>query len=355
VNPLPGGWAALDSWTVLGLAGIVVALLMIIPLAAAFYLHWRNGHRAALWASREKRWSPALMGYLFEEEPEDSIRSLVGPDEEVPFVEHVLKLSRNLRGEERERLDRLATSYLRPMVERCDHRDPEQRAKAVSILGELGMPQYRGELMVALEDRVPYVAFTAAKALLNNEPGQSVAAILGNLHRFEESSPFYLAGLLASAGIDTAPTLRDYLSTEQNGEELRAIAARALRIIRDPEAAELAAGILEGKPGLELSMACLEILAGVGRPEQAAAIRALFPLENAELLAKALAALGQIGGSEEDRVLIAGSLRHRSAWVALAAARALRDMGERDTLEEYWKGGERHHDLAGEILEEAAS
>ena len=354
VNPFPGGWSLVSSANVLVVVGSFVMALILLALTAAFFFHWRNTRRAALWNVREAIWNPAIMAYLFKELGAESVIGLVDPGEEVAFVEHILKLSQHLKGWERRHLDKLASGYLKPIVEYAEHRDPEQRAKAVQILGELGMPAYRGELMVALEDPVPFVAFTAAKALLYNEPGESVAAILGNLHRFEESSPFYMAGLLASAGAATVPHLRAFLVEKRNSGELRAIAARALLLIRDPGAAALAAEQLARGVDRELALSCLDILRAVGEPSQAGAIRALFPIEDDDLLAKALAALGQIGNAD-DRQLIAAQMAHSSAWVALAAARSLRDLGDNDLLEEYSKGESVHHELAWEILEEAVS
>ncbi len=314
-------------------------------------LRIRNTREEAKWAEVEAKWEPVILEVLIGSQPASDLTSRVAPDEELYFVNYLLRYTRLLRGEERERLQELALPYLEPIAEHTNLRDTERRARAVQTLGELGLPTHAGAVVKALDDPSPLVAMIAARSLAKTQYAEHSDAVIARLHRFTNWSPYFLSSMLAGIGPDAAPALRRALRDESHPPQLRAVATTALAFLNDVPAADLAAEALKAETDQEFVAAVLRLLLRVGRPEHLPIIRRLATSPNFFVRSCAVSALGSLGTSEDMQILH-DAYRDESPWVALHAARALRDAGQFAVLRELGAAKDERAPLALQVLAE---
>lgn len=276
---------------------------------------------------------------------------LVRRGEELYFVDFLYKRARGREAEERAVMGRLAAPYLGPIVRRTRGGDAERRARAVQTLALLGLPEHKERVAAALDDPSPLVAMIAARCLATEEYPEVAPAIMQRLHRFDDWSPKYLSSMLFSMGEKGLPTLRDTLADPRAQSQTRAVAADALRKLRDAEAADIAGRVVETTSDPDVLAACLRLLREVGGPEHLPAIRSLTTAPDFGVRAQAVSALGRLA-KQEDIARLRRALDDESSWVVMHASRALRDHGEGALLRDLAVGRHRHTDILLQVLTE---
>ena len=101
----------------------------------------------------------------------------------------------------------------------------------------------------------------------------------------------------------------------------------------------------------EILAASLRLLGSVGQPEHLPAVRQMITSSDFVVRAAAVSALGNVGGSE-DMTLLHTACEDDSRWVAIHAARALRDAGHVDSLQQLAASGRARATLAMQVLSE---
>ena len=101
----------------------------------------------------------------------------------------------------------------------------------------------------------------------------------------------------------------------------------------------------------ELLTACLRLLGRVGRAEHRATVRQLIESPDFVVRAAAASALGTIG-TPDDMTRLQALCEDESRWVAIHAARALRDAGQLDALQQLASTGRNRATLALQVLSE---
>jgi hypothetical protein len=332
----------------IGALFLVTALLGVITLL----LRLKNVRTAAKWERLEARWEPRILQVLAGEVPPRAMWELVGRDEELYFVDLVLRYARRVRGADRAVLRELAAPYLPAVVRRARGADAERRARAVQTLGELGLPTFADVVVAAMDDRSPLVAMIAARALAKKETPQYADAVLVRLHRFTSWRPSFLASMLSSMGPEVAPALRRALANRGADPGVRAIAATALRHLHDLEAAAVAARGLETEQQRDLLASCLRLLGTVGGPAHLPLIRRLLESPDFVVRATAAAALGSLGEASDMARLRQLAVDDDSHWVAINAARALREAGDVEVLRKLAGSSHRRASVAVQVLAE---
>lgn len=331
----------IETLRILSRESQVFALLVVVGLALgglalalavyAVILRLANDRKARRRRELEGRWEEPLLAAMTDPEALPGLWDRVEERHRLHFVDYVLRFARRVRGDERTLLEAAAAPYLDLLVPRLSHRQTAIRVRAVQTLGHLGLPRFTGAVLGALDDPATLVAMVAARALARPEYVEHADALVGRLERFRRWSPGYLASLLAGIGPGAAELLRSTLADAGRAPWVRAVAAEALRQLADPAAADVAARVVEREGERELVAAALRLLARVGRPDHAAAVRGLTGSTDFVLRSGALTALGELGG-EEDVPLLLEAVGDPSPWVAIHAARALRAGGRLDAL-----------------------
>ena len=345
----------------LGLGGrvlllLVIGILLLAATAVGFAisvinLRLRNERKAARWARLEAKWDEAILGVLAEDRAPEDFWSLVATDEELYCVDYVLSFSRRVSGAERSILRMLAVPYLPRIEARLRDRDPQRRARAVQTLGELGLPDYAHSVVGALDDPSPVVAMVAARALARKEHPEHLPPVVARLHRFTTWSRNFLASMLAGVGPEAAATLREVLADQSRSTDVRALAATALAYLHDLSAADIAADALAMTDDRELRASCLRLLRRVGRAEHRDPVLRLIESPDFVVRAAVASALGTIG-SPDDMPRLQALCEDESRWVAIHAARALRDAGQLEALQQLASTGRNRATLALQVLSE---
>lgn len=330
-----GGGLSERTLETLVVASLALCGLALVLGGLAVALRLSRTRRERTVARLEADWEPAVLDSLYgDSEPTDG--DAIGRRDQLPYVQHLVRLALRLRGAERERLGALAAPMLPRVAAQARSGDEATRARAVHTLAVLGMPRYAPAIARALDDRSPLVSMVAARALARPEHAAHSRAIMAHLERFEGWSSHYLASLLAGIGPAAATPLRAALANPARPAWVRVAAGDALATINDPEAAAVAATVIEQSreetaARADLVCACLRLLARVGRAEHAPVVRALLADPDSAVRVHAVSALAELGeGDDADRLCAA--LHDTSEWVALRAAEGLRRLRRPDLL-----------------------
>ena len=333
---------------------VVIAVLFVGTLVLSVYaVVMRSVHLVREKKSTEmtERWRDPVLGAVADPSLVPTVQALVEEDDAIHFLSFVIEYARRVRGEERDILCALAQPFLPRMAERAHARSTEMRAWAVQMLGTLGLPEYAGEVVSALDDPSPLVAMVAARALAREETPQYAGEVLARLDRFDTWNPLFLASMLAAMGPEVSGALRDGLAAEDATPGKRSVMAEALRLQGDFLAGDVAAAVVSRTPDRDLLASGLKLLAAVGRPEHASVVRRHTDSGDAVIRAQALKALGALGG-EEDVPTLVDAMDDPSPWPALYAARGALNAGGREALARLITQGHPSAHLAEQVLAE---
>lgn len=343
-----------DSVTQSALVALVVAiaLLFVVTLAFSAYailLRIRNEVRGKRWERLTAMWQQPVLEALADPSKAEAVHKRVEERFRRHFVQFVLEYIRRVRGEERTVLRELALPYLDLIAERADHRRAEVRTRAIQTLGTLGLPAYADLVVKALDDPSPLVSMVAARYVARQDFPEFAEPVLEHLGRFEGWNRRFLASMLATMGPDIAHKLRDGLADDSRPDWVRSVLADALLMQLDPLAADVAARVVVTSEDRELLASVLRLLAAVGRPGHAAVIRARCASPDFVIRAQALNALGVLS-DDEDLPLLREAMNDPSPWVALHAARGVREAGGEAYLAELARSEGPKAALAGQVL-----
>ncbi len=337
------------------LASGLVLLASSVSAGGAIALRMRTISRDRLRKQRADQWQGAFHRFLYDGTGEDELRSTVGRRSQTDFLDFLLLYVRRLEGEEREETCRLAEPYLTPVLAELDHRSEGRRMLAVQTLGELGLPRYGDHVIAALDDPSPLVAMVAASTLARAETSGYAAEILARLDRFALWRKDFLAAMLVSMGPGATEALRRSLDDDEAPTRVRTVAADALSGLSDPLSADVAARVAGSDVGVELRAATLRLLASVGRAEHLPIVRKNLSFPDLPVRLAAIRALGRFGVEEDLAPLEEAARNDPSPWVAIAAARALRE-GSGDAVLEALAGSQHPRAALGlQVISEQRS
>jgi HEAT repeat protein len=344
--PLDDRIFALLALTILGLflTAILFSLLTVL-------LRANNTRKNRLRAGQEAKWDPVILEVLAGAQEPQSLTRFVNPGEELPFLDYLLHYFRRIRGEETTILKDLATPFLPLLAETMSQRGVERRARSVQTLGVLGMPEYVLVVRDTLDDPSPLVSIIAAQSLSEHGRLEFFPSILQQLHRYSDWHPAFLAGLLSDAGADAAPLLRTALGEGSRPGWERGIIAQALRNIRDLDSADVAAKVLDETDDPDLLVPCLRLVAELGEGRHRDALIPHLESLHFPVRSYALRALRTLRVSE-DLPLFLRALEDESPWVAMEAARGMRDLGATAHLQALALSDEPRSALALQVMAE---
>ncbi len=313
----------------ISLLGVIVGLLAVNLAFAVIVvlLRVRSNVRAKRYERIEARWEPVVVGVVSGRG--DPV-PVVPEDEMGHVIEIAARFARRLKGDDLDSVRRFIAPYVGALNEDLHSSSPEVRGAAVETISVLAPDTYTDAIITALDDPSPRVSLVAARALLHPGHRDHTPTVLDRLHRYSEWSSSLMSSMLAQVGTGALIHLRAYLADPTRGTHERAVVAGALRLLRDPVAADIAASAL-GDDDPELVVACLRLINAVGSREQAGAVRPLVDHPVFYVRAEAVTTLSVIGDAS-DVEAITRNIYHESPWVATRAARALLVLGQRRLL-----------------------
>lgn len=326
------------------MAGLVVAILVIVVVLTAMMVHLRlrNDQKADAWRQREQRWNAHLNEVLDRKQPPEALWQLVDDDEKLFFVDFLYREAcrmpvRRLDNPRYRRLMELAEPYLQTVTERVNNTelDVELRARSVATLGKLAPYTSLTLIEGMLADPSDRVAFAALRALVDSEDPEASRLLAQAFSRFEGFNPEFVAALLARSNPRIAtPVLMRQLMQPDAGLWSRVVAVCTLE--HWPAAPDYYLPLKQlaqdvNQPAT-LRALVLRVLAAWKAEQEVRELIYEFASGEEEILrAHAMYAIGRLRLDTEKELLELG-LYDTARWVAIEAASAWEriDSGRRE-------------------------
>jgi hypothetical protein len=322
--------------------------------------HVINGHRIE---KIEAVWTPRLLSLVVSGESDgndglifhrlDAEVSALSVTTQRALLELIVRYAFVVTGSARRRLCRLAQPALPAARVLLGKRDPAFRALGVHIIGQLGLDSHEQAVIDALSDQSPIVGKTAARALARAGRVDYVEPILSTAARFRHWATSEVVSVLQEIGPAALPLLRSAFADKGRPTAVRVICAETLRWLNDLEAAGPAVDVVRSERDRELLSASLRLLRRVGSTEHAPFIRSLCTSHDTVVRLNAIAAISAVSdgtGGDVDRITMA--LADPSNWVAIRAARGLRELDECGPLLKVIAVGHPRANLARDVWPE---
>lgn len=317
-------------------AWIATAMVVLALVLAVFAFIERGLIRKQLHKTNRLKgtWGDPVWRYLFGKAPSSVVWSLVADEDVLEFVAYLFPLVRRVDGEDRDRLAGLVQPFLGPVRRELRRRSPGRRAMAAEALGYFGEPEDLSRLLAALDDRSPLVAMVSARALTEWSGGwEHARTILDSLERFANWDATFLATLVSELGPRAVPEFRRRFTSPSAPPRIRQVAAIALKILHDPGSADAAVEVLETTTDLDLRAASLRMLGQVGSDRHVGSVAPYLESRQFALRIAAVDAFSRLSSRQDLKRLGQLVREDPSQWVAIHAARGLRDAGELRLLE----------------------
>jgi hypothetical protein len=346
--PLPLPYGDRVFW-LLSLSIVIVALCAVGMITTALMLRRRNNRTARQWAAREAVWDPVILDVLEGARPLEDLSRLVRQHDRRYFVTYLLRYVRMVRGGGHDIVQQLARPHLTLVAAELRHRQPERRALAVQILGELGPHEYRDRIAGALDDSAPLVTVIAAGAIARDYSPRDVRHLLERVGQLELWTVRFLVSMMQRMGPESAWAFREVLADPTRSNRVRTIAGHVLALFNDLPSGDLAAEVLETSHDADLQVAALRVLEHVGAAEHLPVVRRLARDPEPAVRGHAVRVLAEVGG-EAELVTIRAALEDESHWVAIHAVAALKRLGHADLLRSLVEKGHRWSTAVHEVF-----
>lgn len=314
----------------MGALAVVALVMLAVNVAMAIMvvmLRMRNARKSARLGAIERRWEPAVVGFMLEGDTEP----ISPPSSEAPHVLKIIsRFARRVRGVEHDRLASLASPLLPIAVAQLKDRQEGERADAVETLSMFAFDDHVGQILASLDDRSDHASIVSARALCGPGRSEFVPLVLKRLGRYRDVSGSLLTSIFVTVGPKALPELRRFAWDRSTNSRERVIVADALRELRDVESAALAEDLVRCGDA-EVVAAGLRLLRSVGSNEDAEAVRSTVDREPFFVRAEAMRALGAVG-DESDQYRLLRGLHDSSPWVVIRSAHAMATLGWDDLL-----------------------
>jgi HEAT repeat protein len=317
-----GDFYAALVWLVLGLVALAV-----VALAGLLARHVWVAARLRSRAQRSRALLPLVCRAVDAPEGLAPLLAQLRRGDREVLLSLLLPLALDLRGEERERVARIAEAagLARAEQRRLQRGRAIARAQAAKNLGLLGARAALPELLERLRGDADPRVRTACAAAVAAVGGP--AAVQGLVERLDDPAPRVVRraqeALLDEAPGAVAEIVRH--ARETRNPTARCAAVELLGALRDPAASE---ALLEwmGDPDPELRTKATKAAAAIADPRSAAAFRALLRDGAWTVRCQAATGLGATGGVQAIAPLVA-ALTDPAWWVRFNAASALAELG----------------------------
>lgn len=337
--PFTQGSDSVLTWLVVVI--LVLLCLAFVAATAVFVLrlshHLRHKRQRELESVWESRIIDLIVCCEVDELPGPTTAKLtkyrgdiaaMSPSRQRSLLELIVHHAFVVTGEALHRLCALAEPAIGAARDLVRRRDPAMRALGVHILGTLALTEHEEAVVGYLDDRAPIVAKTAARTLARSGQARFVRPILATAARLEHWALSEIVSVLQDIGPSARDDLRAVYSNPHEPTQGRVICAETLRWLNDLAAADAAANILLTESDRDLLASSLRLLRRVGSGEHAPAIRMMCTSHDPVVRLNALAALSTTGedSNGEDEARMAIAIGDPVSWVAIRAARGLREM-----------------------------
>ncbi|HJV22856.1 MAG TPA: HEAT repeat domain-containing protein [Holophagaceae bacterium] len=288
----PKGTLELLLWCTAGMGILVVGMA---AFGALFQLRRDRRHRRRI--QLHQAWEPLVASLLFEDQTDlTSLESLVGWEREL-FRLFLIRTKESLAGDEGRRLD-IFYRGLRldeDLHARLQSRSARQRALAALEVDAFQVEERYPDLLLLLNDPVPFVAHAAARTLSRTQRLRFAEPVLQWVISQDTYQQDRLLRLMESFGPLLPAWLESYLADVPENPQAWRLFALMVASTRQAESEPRILALLE-YPHVEVQAAALRALAALGDPHTYEHVRPFAASEAWVLRSQAARAMGVLGG-----------------------------------------------------------
>lgn len=337
------------------LGGAALFILLALLFASiAVVLRFMNDREKARRGRLEDQWRPLLLGVLNGQLEPAELKNHVQPQERLFFLEYLYRFARRVEGPPLATIRGLAHTFLDKAASRVAEAPPDVRARYLTILGLLDFDAYSTLIEEALDSSSRLVSIVAIRILARTGGTGYTSAVIHRLQRFSDWSTNALASQLADLGREEPVVLRKALLDSTLPTRTRVIVANSLRQLNDAPSADIAIQILDNEDERPLLLSALRLLGRVGNEEHLPVVRAHADSSDEAVRIRAYDTLSRVGVPVDADRLREG-LEDSSTWVALHAARGLKQAGYGEVLHEVATSNHPRASVAQQVLAEDES
>jgi hypothetical protein len=278
------------------LAGLVLQLFLLILIGAWLQVQRDRWNRRRI--ACHQHWESEIVRYLYGGTQDISAFLGIDARERLLFIPFLLRVLATLAGSEgaliRELYHRL--SLATGLGDRLGSRRPKLRALAALEVGSFQVEPFFPKLEALLRDPAPYVAHTAAKGIAATQRLEFAAPVFEWVLKQEVIQQERLLWILESFGAGFLPWLAARLEGQSPADRrewmIYALLAASTRQVQEP--AQLIA--LLAVDDLELQASALKALGALGMPEALAAVLPFAEHTEWVLRAQAAKVIGALAG-----------------------------------------------------------
>ena len=347
----PEGTLELLLWCTVGMGILVCGLALF---GALFQLRRDRLHRRRI--QLHQQWEPLVADLLFGSEVDLApLERLVGWEREL-FRLFLMRTKESLGGEEARRLDVFyrGLGLDGDLQARLHARPPRQRALAALEVDAFQVEERYPDLLLLLNDPVPFVAHAAARTLSRTQRLRFAEPVLQWVIAQDTYQQDRLLRLMESFGPLLPGWLEAYLADVPDNPQAWRLFALMVASTRQAESEPRILALLE-YPDPEVQAAALRALAALGDPLAYDHVRPFAEAEAWVLRAQAARAMGILGGPIAIPAL-SDMMADPVFEVRRNAAHALHDLGRPglaalEAIVADFEGDRYARDLAMERLE----
>lgn len=292
---------------------VAVVMLVVILCMRQAMLRRERGHERAAVRWRRILGDAAAGGTL-------GVGARLGRHELSGFVDAWNHVHDGLGGRPVPALQRIARDIdlERQLYRSLDHGGFHKRVMALVALGFLRSASQFDRIAAHLDDHSSIVSLSAARALMQTDPGRAVAMFVPHIVTRNDWSASGVAAILKEAGAAVVSRELCEVALQANAD----VAPRLIRFLADvsPEdAAPVIRKILRTSTDEHLMSTCLQVMS---QADDLSLVRPLLARDRWHVRMHAAAALGRLGQPGDEQLLLP-LLADAQWWVRYRAAQAL--------------------------------
>jgi hypothetical protein len=297
---------------------VIVVLLALITLS----LRLKNTLKAKRFRKLENIWQPLVLDVLDGKMAPVEIQKFVARKDHLFFIQYLVRITRQLRGEEQVVVKGLSEPFLHLLLRKLSRSHFDDKILALHLLSFIGIKGFEKQVKKIYLHANRAAGIVALRAMCQPEYNAFYPYILEHIDRFKNWNHNILASILANGGPDVAFWFRQIVADANRLEWTQILACDTLRLLSDIEAASIITQRIQQTTSRELLTAFLRYLEVAGSYKHMEEISYLAMSEDYVVRTNVIRTIGNVAPDSHIE-LLSEALSDPANWVVLNAAIAL--------------------------------
>jgi hypothetical protein len=297
---------------------VIVVLLALITLS----LRLKNTLKAKRFRKLENIWQPLVLDVLDGKMAPVEIQKFVARKDHLFFIQYLVRITRQLRGEEQVVVKGLSEPFLHLLLRKLSRSHFDDKILALHLLSFIGIKGFEKQVKKIYLHANRAAGIVALRAMCQPEYNAFYPYILEHIDRFKNWNHNILASILANGGPDVAFWFRQIVADANRLEWTQILACDTLRLLSDIEAASIISQRIQQTTSRELLTAFLRYLEVAGSYKHMEEISYLAMSDDYVVRTNVIRTIGNVAPDSHIE-LLSEALSDPANWVVLNAAIAL--------------------------------